>query len=334
MRTHYKSWIGLALSVIFLFLALRNVEWPDVWNSWRAARLDLLLLGVVLLVGSWIIAAVRWRILLLSAKRLTVRDTFAYITIGYLANTVLPLRLGDLARASLIGRKKEVGISRSLGSIALERVMDLLMLVAMTLGLALIIEIPVPIQAGLTTMMGAALIALTGLIVLSFNQARLPGLSRWLAKVMPQRLAERVLVLLTNFSAGADVLRKPAGMLAVIALSALVWVVVGLATLVWIKGFHLDVPWYAGFFVLIMVNLGSAIPSSPGYVGVYHYLAVLALSLWVPDRSAALAYAIGSHALNMLANVGLGAYFLTREGVSLRDLRSEVDGDVNYRGQS
>ena len=324
MRAHYKSWIGLALSVVFLFLALRNVEWPDVWKSWRAARLDLLLLGVVLLIGSWMVAAVRWRILLLSSKRLRVRDTFAYITIGYLANTVLPLRLGDLARASLIGRKKAVGISRSLGSIAVERVMDLLMLAAITLMIALIIEIPAPIQAGLTTMMGAALIALTGLIALSFNQSRLPGLSQWLSKVMPGRLADRILVLLKNFSSGADVFRQPMGLLAVVSLSALVWGLVGLATLVWIWGFHLEVPWFAGFFVLIMVNLGSAIPSSPGYVGVYHYLAVLALSLWVPDRSAALAYAIGSHALNMLANVGLGAYFLTREGISLRDLRAQA----------
>lgn len=326
MRVHYKSWIGLILSVAFLYLAIHNVEWRDVFASWREARLDLLLFGVVLLVGSWFVSAVRWRILLLSVKRLRVRDTFAYITIGYLANTILPLRLGDVARASLIGRKKEVGISRALGSIALERVMDLLMLVLLTLALAQIIEIPAPIQAGLSSMMLVAGIALTGMIVLSCTQSRLPRLSQWLSKVMPERFVTRILVLLGNFSSGADVFRKPMKLLAVLALSVMVWAMVGLATLVWIKGFHIEVPWFAGFFVLVMVNLGSAIPSSPGYVGVYHYLAVLALSLWVPDRSVALAYAIGTHALNMLANVALGGFFLAREGVSLQGLRSEAGG--------
>ena len=323
-RTSLKSWIGLALSLLFLGLALRNVEWSGVWSSWRAARVDLLLLGTALLVGSWVIAAFRWRLLLSGVAGLRVRDTFAFILIGYLANTVLPLRLGDLARASLIGRKKELGISRALGSIAIERLMDVLMLVALTLALMRVLEIPAPIQAGLTGMVAAGLVGLVGLMAVSLNRKHLPRLTAFLAKIVPHRLADRGTTLLGNFSSGADVLHRPAGFLSVVALSAGVWLAAGMGTLAWVTAFHLDVPWYAGFFVLVMVNLGSAIPSSPGYIGVYHYLAMLALSLWTPDRNAALAYAIGTHALNMLANVGLGSFYLAREGVSLRSLRTET----------
>ena len=323
-RTSLKSWIGLALSLLFLGLALRNVEWSGVWSSWRAARVDLLLLGTALLVGSWVIAAFRWRLLLSGVAGLRVRDTFAFILIGYLANTVLPLRLGDLARASLIGRKKELGISRALGSIAIERLMDVLMLVALTLALMGVLEIPAPIQAGLTGMVAAGLVGLVGLMAVSLNRKHLPRLTAFLAKIVPHRLADRGTTLLGNFSSGADVLHRPTGFLSVVALSAGVWLAAGMGTLAWVTAFHLDVPWYAGFFVLVMVNLGSAIPSSPGYIGVYHYLAMLALSLWTPDRNAALAYAIGTHALNMLANVGLGSFYLAREGVSLRSLRTET----------
>ena len=320
-RASLKTWLGLALSLLFLGLALRNVEWAGVWAAWRAARPDLLLLGTALLVGSWMAAAVRWKILLSSALDIRVRDTFAYVSIGYLAKTVLPLRLGDLARASLIGRKKNVGISRSLGSIAIERLLDVLTLVALTLVLTRVLEIPAPIQAGLTGMVAAGLVGLAGLMVVSLNRRHLPKIGGWLAKVMPRRLADRVLTLLGNFSSGADVLHRPSGIFLAVMLSGLVWLCAGMGTLAWVTAFHLAVPWYAGFFVLVVVNLGSAIPSSPGYVGVYHYLAVLALSLWTPDRNAALAYAIGTHALNMLANVGLGSWFLAREGVSLRSLR-------------
>ena len=323
-RTSLKSWIGLALSLLFLGLALRNVEWSGVWSSWRAARVDLLLLGTALLVGSWVIAAFRWRLLLSGVAGLRVRDTFAFILIGYLANTVLPLRLGDLARASLIGRKKELGISRALGSIAIERLMDVLMLVALALALMRVLEIPAPIQAGLTGMVAAGLVGLVGLMAVSLNRKHLPRLTAFLAKIVPHRLADRGTTLLGNFSSGADVLHRPAGFLSVVALSAGVWLAAGMGTLAWVTAFHLDVPWYAGFFVLVMVNLGSAIPSSPGYIGVYHYLAMLALSLWTPDRNAALAYAIGTHALNMLANVGLGSFYLAREGVSLRSLSTET----------
>ncbi len=322
-RSHWKSWIGLALSLLFLGLALRNVEWAGVWTAWRTARLDMLALGTALLVGSWGVVALRSRTLLSSVPGLRVRDAFAYVTIGFLANTVLPLRLGDLARASLLGRKKNAGISRALGSIAVERLMDVLMLVALTLALMLVLDIPAPIQAGLASLVAVALVALAGLMLVSLNRSRLPRLTAGLARIMPHRLADRLLTLMANFSSGAEVLHRPLGFLAIVGLSVAVWLAAGMGTWAWVAAFHLQVPWYAGFFVLVMVNLGTAIPSSPGYVGVYHYLAVLALSMWTPDRNAALAYAIGTHALNMLMNVGFGSYHLTREGLSLRDFQGQ-----------
>lgn len=324
-RSALKSWIGLLLSLLFLGLASRDVEWPSVVQSWKEASPGLLLLGTAFLVASWLVAAVRWRVLLFAVKSLRVRDTFAYIAIGYLANTVLPLRLGDLARAALIGRKKNIGISRSLGSIAIERLMDVLILVALTLVLMPVLKIPSPIQKGLAGMTAVALIALAGLLAVSLNKAHLPRLAAKLGRVMPRRWATRILMLLGNFSSGADVFHRARGGLAVSGLSAGVWFFAGVGTLLWLKAFHLAVPWHAGFFVLVVVNLGSAIPSSPGYIGVYHFLAMLALSLWVPDRNATLAYAIGTHALNMLANVGFGSWFLVREGLSLKGLKTEAD---------
>jgi hypothetical protein len=88
----------------------------------------------------------------------------------------------------------------------------------------------------------------------------------------------------------------------------------------YIAAFHLHAPWYAGFFVLTVTNLGSAIPSSPGFIGVYHYLAVLALSVWIPDKSEALGYAIGTHGINVLTNILIGCTCLAREGIALQSI--------------
>ncbi len=324
-RQVWQVGVGLLISVVFLFLAVRNIHWPDVWTAWRGARVDLLVAGSALLVLGWGVAAVRWRILLAPSPGLRVRDAFAYICIGYLSNTVLPFRLGDLARATLIGRKKDLGISRALGSIALERVLDLLALTGVALVLAWAMEIPPAIQAAGITLAGGALGALVFLVVLAFHQKRLHRITAVLAKVMPHHLADKVMTLIRNFSAGADILRRPMGVVSVCGLSMLGWGLAGLTTWTWIRAFQLPVPWQGAFFVLVVINLGSAIPSSPGYVGVYHYLAVLALSLWVPDRNAALAYAIGTHALNMLLNALLGSFFLAREGLSLQGLKAQVN---------
>jgi len=85
---------------------------------------------------------------------------------------------------------------------------------------------------------------------------------------------------------------------------------------------RLPVPWYAGYVVLMFVNLGAVVPSSPGGIGVYHYLSILALSFWSVDRSAALSFAVVSHALGLLVTATAGFYGLARQGLSLRSLNA------------
>ena len=320
---HAQIGLGLAASLIFLSLAVRNIHWSDVWTAWLQARWSLLVRGALILVAGWGVAAVRWRILL-AAPGLRVRDTFAYLCIGYLANTVLPFRLGELARATLLGRKRELGVGRVLGSIALERVLDLLALMGVVLLLALAMDIPPAIQAAAATLAVGGMGALVFLAVLAFQKERWHRVAPLLARIMPRRLAERVVGLVEGFASGASAMRRPGALVAAGGLSLAIWGMAGMATWAWVRAFQLPVPWFGAFFVLVAVNLSSAIPSLPGYVGVYHYAAVLALSVWVPEESAALAYAFGSHALNMLANALLGSWFLAREGLSLKGLRAEV----------
>jgi uncharacterized protein (TIRG00374 family) len=323
-RISTRFWIGIVISVVFLVLAFRKVEWHEVMHAWRGAYPFLMVVGIVLLVGAWIVSAIRWKVILHPSPQVSVLDTFSFITIGYLANSILPLRFGDLARATLIGRQRNVGISRSLGSMALERLMDIITLLSFILILSMLMEIPMFVRAGIATMTGGALIMLVGLVLLSFHRERLSYLQKALGWILPDRFAERLVTIIDRFSRGLDVIKHPGRLILVFLLSVTVWIITGFATYIWLLAFNLDLPWYAGIFVLVVINLGSAIPSSPGYVGVYHYLAVLALSVWNVDRGPALAYAIGTHALNMIANVGIGACFLAREGVSMRDLRSEA----------
>lgn len=321
VRVNIRFWAGLLLSALFLVLAIRNVEWPEVWSAWQAARILPLAGGVVLLIGAWGVAAIRWRLILIPAPHLRIRDTFAYIMIGFLANNVLPFRLGEVVRVALIGRQRNLGISRTLGSVALERVMDLLSLVVVILALTLIMDIPPVVRTGIATMSISGIFLIVALAILSTHQERLQRFIVWTRRIIPEKFTSRPATMLEHFSRGIRVIRNPLHVSGVFLLTLGVRLLGGLGVLLWIRAFNLPAPWYAAFFVLVVVNLGSAIPSSPGYIGVYHYLAILALSLWVPDRSPALAYAIGTHALNMLAQVSLGAWFLSREGISLQALR-------------
>jgi uncharacterized protein (TIRG00374 family) len=312
--------LGLLSSGLFVYLAARSVDWARTATALRDADWLLVVAGAFGLIATFGVFAARWSVLLAGTARLPLRDTFSYVMIGYLANTVLPLRLGDVARATLLGRRHGLESASVLGSILLERVLDLLSLLVLILGLSLVVEVPPLVRAGMTALGGGTLAALVGMTALAAARDRLRGLAERLPRAVPRRPLERLLGLVDRFAGGLSVLRDARQLGQSLALSGLAWAVAGAGMYCWVEAFRLPVPWYAGLFVLAVVNLGGAIPSSPGGIGVYHFMAVLALSVWVPDPSAALGFAIGTHGVNVLLNVSLGALCLTREGLALRTL--------------
>jgi hypothetical protein len=208
------------------------------------------------------------------------------------------------------------------GSVVLERTLDVLTILMLALCLSFIMNIPPVIQAGMIIFAGAGVVALVGLLILARHGnrvrswvARLPGLVT---------LAEHLSVLVARFAQGLGTLRDARKLGSALCLSVVAWAIAGAATMAYVAAFHLHAPWYAGLFVLTVVNLGSAIPSSPGFIGVYHYLAVLALSVWVTDKSEALGYAIGTHGINVLTNILIGCTCLAREGIAFQSI-SAVD---------
>jgi uncharacterized protein (TIRG00374 family) len=249
-----------------------------------------------------------------------VKDTFSYIMIGYLVNIVFPLRMGEVGRAVLLGRRHGIRASVVFGSVVLERTLDVLTVLMLALCVSFMMNIPPVVRAGMITFAAAGLAAFVALLFLARSGNR--GLSSFgrLFGFAPGTLAARLAMLVARFTEGLGTLRDGREFGSVLCLSALAWAIAGTATISYIAAFNLHAPWYAGFFVLTVVNLGSAIPSSPGFIGVYHYLAVTALSVWVTDKSAALAYAIGTHGLGVLINLLVGCACLAREGIALQSI--------------
>lgn len=318
--TGRKFCVGVLSSAIFLTLALQPVDWARTMATLRGANWILASFGVGAAVATIVTFAFRWRLLLSSTAQLSVKDTFSYIMIGYLANIVFPLRLGEVARAVLLGRRHGISASLVFGSVVLERTLDVLTILMVALGISFIMEIPPAVRAGMMTLAGAGLLALATLLILARSGNRILDLPGILHRFLPQMLAERLAMLVPRFAEGLGTLRDGRELWSVLCLSALAWAIAGAATMAYVAAFQLHAPWYAGLFVLTVINLGAAIPSSPGFIGVYHYLAVLALSVWVTDKSAALAYAIGTHGLGVLINIVVGCACLAREGIALQSI--------------
>lgn len=318
-----RFWIGILSSLVFLWLAMRQVAWPEVIASLRAADWRLIPLGSLLIVLTWGIFAIRWRVLLAPVVSIRWWGTFSYIMIGYLGNAVLPLRLGDVARITLVSRKHSISIGFTSATGVLEKLIDVSTVVALAGLLMLVIPVPESIRRGVQAAAVITIGAFLVLALLAHSQGVLVRLESLLSGYLHLRVLKLVFGILYKFAQGLQMIRSPGQMLKVGLLSLLSWGIASLSIWCYVRAFQLAVPWQAAALVLVVTNLGGAIPSSPGAIGVYEFLTILALSVWLPDRSAALGFAAVTHAVNLGLSVVLGLVAAWREGVQLSTLATE-----------
>ena len=323
-RAHWSIWAGIAVSGVLLWLAIRGVDWSHLGKVFMTVSWPSCGIAALFLLANLIVRAVRWRVLLTPVCRLPLFDVFAYSEIGYMANNLLPLRAGEFIRAILMGHRHSVSKSAVLATIAVERVLDILSLLAFVLLVALFMPMPQVVRQSILAAELVAILAVATLWVMSWQERRMEQFLDRMSVFIPRLLRARVVGSVVAFAQGLQSLRSRQRMLSSIAISLLAWVLVLFEILFILHGFGLALPWYAGAFTIVVLNLGIAIPSSPGFVGVAHYLIVLALSVFAVSRTEALGVALVTHGLGFVLNVALGLAFLWRENIAFRQLDNWV----------
>jgi uncharacterized protein (TIRG00374 family) len=309
-----KLWLGMACSALFLFLVFRNVRWTELAAVLQAVNWGVLLLAAALYALSLLIRGLVWRELLAPLGPVTAGDAVAYANIGYMANNLLPLRAGEVIRAALLGEKRGFSKGAVLATVVLERLLDVLILGASAMLLMLVMPIPSPLRRSILL---AAAVGCLGIIgawaaagATNSSRGRLPG---WL-----ERRAVRAAVGLgRSFGRGLSAVRsaKQAGVAGFYSLLA--WTLVCASIYLMMLASQLRLPWYAALLAMAVVNLGSAIPSSPGSIGVVHFLAVVSVSPWAVDREVAAGFSIVFHAVPFLVTIGLGGACLWKEKIGV-----------------
>ncbi len=316
--------IGILISAAALAMVLRSVDWSRTSSTLRGVDPWLLVAGALVGQLGTLLFAARWRGLLAEHVTLPVPTGYAFIMIGYFANSVLPLRLGDVARAALLGRRFRVSATVVLGSIALERVLDVVTLLLFAVALAAFVPLPAQARFSVAFIGAGGIVALLAMILVARNPSVLDALHRRFPHVPGFSRLLGADGIVRRLIAGLGALHDGRRLAIAAVLSLASWAVVGVSIGIWLAAFHLAVPWYASAGVLAVTNLGGAIPTTPGAIGVYDYLATYAVAIWVHDKSAPLAYAFGTHVLTLVSNLVLGAACLARQHVSLTTLASEM----------
>ena len=323
-----RFWFGLTFSFLFLGLLLWRVDLGETARSLREANYIFVIPGLVFYFIAVAFRTVRWRLLLLPLRSIALGRLYPVVVVGYMANNLLPVRLGELVRSYYLGRREKVSTSATLATIALERVFDgvtlLFLLAAVSVflpmagliqGLARDAGIPWPVLVAATTTPFVVVLALLTLIAYRPWWAL-----RWVAAVtrrLPTGAESQVMKLAELFVTGLGVLRHPRRLAALFLLSLPVWLAE--AAMYYLIGFSFDLPsplGGVGIMVAAMLavtatsNLATSFPASQGGIGPFELVAAATLVLLGVQGETAAAYAVALHVALLVPVTLLGLLYL------------------------
>jgi uncharacterized protein (TIRG00374 family) len=321
---NWRLWLGMLVSVGCLYLATRGADLGRLIEALRQVQAGPLFAAVGLLLWISLARAYRWRAVLALQSKPGLGRLFNLLNVGYFVSNVTPLRLGDALRAYLCAELEHLSVVHALSAVVVERLLDTLTIVALLLAQLPLVSLPASL---LRPALGVGFVAVLAMLVLAAlvsRQQQIPALVTSWASRLPfasrlglERLASAVLDGVAALGSWRQVLISGGWSLAI-------WLSAAVQFHLVLLSMGLRLPVTAGLLVLCLTSLGMVVPSSPGYIGVFEYMAVLALSFFGVGREVALSYALLLHALLYLGSTALGLVGLWIEGYSYARLKGVV----------
>lgn len=322
-----KTFLTILISGVFLTLAVWNFNSREFMNAVGNMNPLYFFPALSFYLLSFLFRTIRWRVMLRSVKPITHRSVFSYIVIGYMANNLLPARLGEIVRAYVTGKRERMSRSSVFASVVLERLFDGLTILI----ILLVLMFAAGVDRGWLRYMawGASALFLGGLgffFALAYQRERAISMTESVVRCLPDRIAEKVMHILRRFTAGLVLLREPRDFFISFIISFIVWTCEVMVYYIYLKAFGIDVPFIAALLALVVVNLSSLIPSSPSYIGVFQYACVKSLQVFGVGSTTALAWSVAIHSTQIIPITLLGLFILSRMGLSMGEIsRAEME---------
>lgn len=332
----WQFWIGILISIGFLWLALRGMSIAEVLAVLPGIKYIWLIPGVlVYFIGVWA-RAWRWHYLLRPLKSIPTRKMFPIVAIGYAGNNIFPARAGELLRAVVLKRHEDIPVSASLATIIVERVFDGVVMLAfifinlselarLTGDSGFVGSIQKVALWGTAAFIGALVVFLLAAMFPKYAETAAGLFARW---VVPARYRDQFMQIVSRFLEGLEALRSPRDVLMVFATSIVIWLLETAKYWFVMQAFPFEIHFFALMLMNGIVNLATTIPSAPGYVGTFDAPGIALLVAYGIHRPVATAYTLVLHAALWFPITALGLYYLAREGISwgadMDQLRAEA----------
>ncbi len=327
-----------ALTVLFLWLFLRNANLREVGSILAQSNPWWVVLGFFVNLIALLSRTVRWRTLLDPDNPPPFYATFFANAVGYMTSIVLPIRASDLARPVLLSRRTHHRFSGALGTILTERVLDLTSILLMFVTFAAlrwnefshdpeIAKWFYIVRAGAIAS-AVILVALWSFLIgLRFARDTIRRLHAALGRLLPERARSPWMHFFDTFAETLRISRYPGALARVLACTVVTWTCLTAQFWFATKAVHQPLPYDSSFFVTGVTTVGLAIPT-PGGIGGFHKACQLVLTrFYAFTVESSVAVAVLFHLIGTLPVLTIGLFLFTKEGVSLRQLRSEESED-------
>jgi hypothetical protein len=338
MKSGWRGALGVAISVALLWWALRGESPSAVWAVLRESNPWYFLAATTLATLSFPMRAWRWQFILEpAAGRLPFAPLWQSTAIGMMVNNVALARAGELARAFVVTRAvRNVTFTAALASLVVDRLFDTLVILLLLLIVVMLPGFPADaVVAGwsvdriLTVGAGLALLALVVFAFVAIYPERMLRVWELMFGRIAPRFTERSVVILRSFGSGLGVLRDLRLSATVFVLALAQWLVNGASFWVAFRAVGLDAPFSAALFLQSLVAMSVAVPSAPGFFGVFEASTKVALAVYGVDDTFAVSYALGYHLLTFIPITVIGFWYLWRMGLHVRDFgRQDPPGNA------
>ncbi len=321
MKKRYLA--GILLSGIFLYLAIRNVEYQKVRGALVSANYIFTIPSMLIVIISFLPRAVRWGYILESTKKIKFQNLFGIMMIGFMVNNILPARIGEVTRAYMMGKKENISRSLSFGTIVLERVFDGFALLFI-LGISMIIS-PFPRWVKGFGLIGLLIFcfSLGFLVVLRIKRGFIVKKIEGLTALFHKGLGNKISYIMNRFIEGLASLESLKHLSLIVIYSIISQILLAVSFHILFFSFNFNLSFYTAYFIAVIVGLSSMIPSAPGYIGLFQSACVGGLLLFGVNKDVALSYSIIAHIVQYIPVTGIGLFYLINEHIPISSLVSQ-----------
>ena len=323
-----KFWLGIGVSLFFMVLLLDKIDFMKLGAALSSVDYRYIFIAIFFTFANYFMRAVRWHYLLIPEKSIPLSSLYPATIIGYMANNLLPARLGEFVRAYTLARQEQLETPAVFASLVIDRLFDGFSVLFLLLVALFTIQLPAGMtDAGIALRAGGAVMFIIYcgvalfLYLLKRQTVRTLSAVGYVLKPFPKRISGAIIPLLGSFIGGIRLSSKMRHSVALVITSAVTWLFCLLSVHMTLRSFDINLPLSASIFILILLVFAVMVPASPGFIGTYHYACYKGLAVFNIPETTSVSVALVMHGTGFFPVIIAGLYYLWKNKLSLNELQ-------------